>query len=181
MYHFIAFMCDVLGDSSSKERRTLQHLRDTTFAVAFPLAVYVARAFWSIYFVDRDLIFPEHLDKIFPPMFNHVMHTTVAIFMLIELFITYRQYPSRTVGMTAITCLIMSYTGWFFYIYAKYNAFVYPVFDHLSWPLRILFIACSVATADLLYIGGEKLNEVVCPKNKKKAKRSVTNGKSKNS
>ncbi|XP_041976511.1 androgen-induced gene 1 protein-like [Aricia agestis] len=179
VYYYVSFLCDFLADSSRK-RHMLHKIRDAMFAVAFPLAIFVAATFWSIYLVDRELIFPETLDNIFPPFFNQVMHTTVAIFIVIDLFITYREYPTRSVGFGLFMSIFLVYLVWTFYIFATCKAWVYPVFDHFTWPQRILFIVFSFVTGASFYIAGEKVNSMVCPK-RTKQKNVATNGKSKHS
>ena len=34
---------------------------------------FVAATFWGIYLMDRELIFPRALDKIFPSWLNHIL------------------------------------------------------------------------------------------------------------
>ena len=34
---------------------------------------FVVVTFWGLYAVDRELVFPKHLDKIVPMWLNHVM------------------------------------------------------------------------------------------------------------
>ncbi len=34
---------------------------------------FVVITFWAIYAVDRELVFPEHMDKLIPPWLNHIM------------------------------------------------------------------------------------------------------------
>ncbi|CAG5048379.1 unnamed protein product [Parnassius apollo] len=98
-YHTIAFLNDIFGsnDPSPKKKPLIRLIKDTLFSLAFPVAIYVSVAFWSIYAVDKDLIFPDSVEKLYPTWMNHVMHTTVSIFMFLELLMTYRNYPSRAV------------------------------------------------------------------------------------
>ncbi|KYQ90289.1 hypothetical protein DLAC_11750 [Tieghemostelium lacteum] len=48
--------------------------------------------FWSIYFVDRELIYPKYLDAIFPSYINHIQHTLPGIFAILELILVNHQY-----------------------------------------------------------------------------------------
>lgn len=41
------------------------------FALAFPMALIVSSSFWSIYAIDRELIFPVVLEKYYPTWLNH--------------------------------------------------------------------------------------------------------------
>ncbi|XP_023942362.1 androgen-induced gene 1 protein [Bicyclus anynana] len=174
VYHFVAFLNDVFGTNAQSPKKTpvIRQIKDTIFSLAFPTAIYVSIAFWSIYAIDKELIFPERISKLYHPALNHVMHTTVSLFIIIELFTSYRNYPSRKVGYMVTFSFYISYLVWFFIVYAKTGAWVYPVFQPLNWPMRFLFIILSVSGATGLYILGEKINNLVC----KTRKQSYTNG-----
>ena len=102
MYFMVAFVNDILGsESRTKEYSTAaQKLRDFMFSsLAFPTGVFVTVAFWSIYLVDRELIFPEELDEYFPPITNHMMHTTPLVSQIIELLLVFHVQPKRLYGL----------------------------------------------------------------------------------
>ena len=101
-YFLIAFVNDMIGsDSKTKERSSaFQKLRDFLFSsVAFPTGAFVTVAFWAIYLVDRKLIFPVQLDKYFPPITNHMMHTTPLISQALELIFIYHIQPKKAYGL----------------------------------------------------------------------------------
>ncbi|XP_039764781.1 androgen-induced gene 1 protein-like [Pararge aegeria] len=178
VYHFVAFLNDVFGTDarSPKKRPAIRQIKDTLFALVFPTAIYVSVAFWGIYFTDKELIFPERIEKLYHPALNHVMHTTVTVFIIIELFTSYRNYPSRNIGYLMTFSLYISYILWFFVIYAKTGAWVYPVFEPLNWPMRFVFIALSLVVASGLYILGEKVNNYVCKTRRQVYTNGTTNG-----
>lgn len=80
------------------------------------------------------------------------------IFILIELFILPRQYPSRKAAMTGIAIFSAIYLGWVFCIHANTNYWVYGVLEQLNWPLRIAFLAFSGLIPVAFYFVGEFLN-----------------------
>ena len=45
-------------------------------SIAFPYGLFVASVFWTLYAIDRELVFPEILDRFVSPALNHMMHTT---------------------------------------------------------------------------------------------------------
>ena len=48
--------------------------RDAWFAtLVFPLSLFVALSFWSIYSMDRELIFPKHMEQHVPAVYNHMV------------------------------------------------------------------------------------------------------------
>ena len=59
------------------ERGTLVRAEDFFFAsLSFPIGMFVGLAFWGLYAIDRELVFPLALDKIVPVWVNHALHTT---------------------------------------------------------------------------------------------------------
>ena len=102
MYFIIAFANDIFGtESRTKDSASgIQKVRDFLFSsVAFPTGFFVTAAFWSIYLVDRKLIFPVELDKYFPPITNHMMHTTPLVAQMLELLFIYHVQPKRIFGL----------------------------------------------------------------------------------
>ena len=102
VYFVVAFVNDILGsESRTKEYSTAaQKIRDFVFSsLAFPTGVFVTVAFWSIYLVDRKLIFPVELDKYFPPITNHMMHTTPLVSQILELLLVFHVQPKRLHGL----------------------------------------------------------------------------------
>ena len=52
--------------------------RDLIFSsAAFPIGIFSGCIFWSLFFVNRELVFPKWVDEFFPWWLNHLMHTTV--------------------------------------------------------------------------------------------------------
>ncbi|XP_050773768.1 uncharacterized protein LOC127031078 isoform X1 [Gopherus flavomarginatus] len=50
--------------------------RDFIFSVlVFPVGLFVAVTFWTLYAYDRELVYPKELDEINPPWLNHTMTT----------------------------------------------------------------------------------------------------------
>ncbi|XP_032638511.1 androgen-induced gene 1 protein-like isoform X5 [Chelonoidis abingdonii] len=48
--------------------------RDFIFSVlVFPVGLFVAVTFWTLYAYDRELVYPKELDEINPPWLNHTM------------------------------------------------------------------------------------------------------------
>ncbi len=68
--------------------------------------------FWTLYSIDRKLIFPEHMDAVIPVYVNHIMHTLPLGACLIDNILTRRSYPKFFDGFkyTAMTALL--YLAW---------------------------------------------------------------------
>ena len=108
--------------------KSLRGVRDLVFAsAAFPIGMFVGIIFWSIWAVDRELIFPKVLDQYFPAILNHLMHTTVIPLQLGQLLLVKHNFPSRSKGFTITATLCLGYLVWINYIYYMTGFWVYPV------------------------------------------------------
>lgn len=122
--------------------------------------MFVGLTFWGLYAIDRELIFPKLIDQFFPTWLNHLMHTNIMVFSLLELLTSYRQYPSRKVGLPILIVFMLSYLVWIHYIHSYTNKWVYPILNVLNLPSRIVFFAMNFVVVVALYILGEKINNI---------------------
>ncbi|XP_063358959.1 androgen-induced gene 1 protein-like [Cydia amplana] len=173
IYFTVSVLNDYIGTNVDhpKQSSILRSIKDKLFILAFPVALYVTSAFWGIYAIDKDLIFPDKIANAIPSWVNHTMHTLILLFILLELVITYRRYPSRFVGFSIVVCFNLTYTFWFHCIWYQTGVWVYPILDVLNWPARVGFVLSSITVAIGFYLLGEKLNRLVWTKvDKKKVK-----------
>ncbi|XP_026757321.2 androgen-dependent TFPI-regulating protein-like [Galleria mellonella] len=179
LYFCVSFLNDIIGTNEVAPKRTplIRNIKDILFSVAFPIALYVSVAFWGIYAIDKPLVFPEMLEKIFPAWLNHTMHTFITVFLIIELLVTKRNYPSRITGSTITIVFVVSYIIWMHVLHARTGAWPYPIFDVLNLPMRFVFCGFSTILGLGIYIVGEKLNSIVSPI----SKQYYSNGTSKKS
>ena len=92
LLQFIFFIVAVLANFVKSLRST----RDLIFAsAAFPIGMFVGIIFWTLYHIDRKLIFPVELDEYFPAILNHCMHTTVIPFQLGQMLLVKQVFPAR--------------------------------------------------------------------------------------
>ena len=79
-YFIVSFLNNIFG-SFSKDKLSssgLQKVRDYYFAtLAFPIGQFVGIIFWTLWHINRELVFPKAFDSIFPSYINHLMHTLV--------------------------------------------------------------------------------------------------------
>ena len=164
----IYFTISLLNSLIGTEGRTrassgyLQKLRDYLFAsLAFPIGVFVALMFWSLYFIDRRLIFPAKYDAYISEGMNHMLHTIVLPLQLIELVAVFHVYPRRRIGMALTSLGCAAYLTWVCIIAWQGGFWVYPVFKVLPPVQRFTFMfGCSVG-GGVLYIMGESLNNLI--------------------
>ncbi|CAG4942475.1 unnamed protein product [Parnassius apollo] len=167
VYFTIAVLNDIFGSNepTPSHKPIVRHIKDTVFsALAFPLALFVGITFWSLYAVDRELILPKALDPYFPVWLNHVMHSNIVLFILIELSTSFRMYPKKKNGLTILFSFMVCYVVWIHYIYFQTGSWVYPVLAVINWPLRVVFYLFSLGFIFSLYSLGEKLNRIVWSK-----------------
>ena len=92
LLQFIFFIVAMLANFVKSLRST----RDLIFAsAAFPIGMFVGIIFWTLYHIDRKLIFPVELDEFFPAILNHCMHTTVIPFQLGQMLLVKQVFPAR--------------------------------------------------------------------------------------
>lgn len=165
-YFTIAVLNDLFGSNASVEQKpVIRKIKDIVFcALAFPLAVFVATTFWGIYGIDRELILPRSMDPYFPLWLNHVMHTNILGFIVIELVSSFRTYPKRKLGLSILTLFMLCYVIWIHVIYFTSGGWVYPILAVLNWPLRIIFYVLSLFIVFGLYFVGEHLNKSIWSK-----------------
>ena len=76
------------------------------------LLQFVGVTFWSLMAIDRRLVLPESLDPYFPGWLNHMMHTNIMIFQLLELMSSSRKYPRRHYGCMTLFLFETAYLIW---------------------------------------------------------------------
>lgn len=104
---------------------------------------------------------------------NHVLHTNIVVFMILELFTSFRAYPKRSKGLTGLSAFIITYLVWL-HVVKHYSGFwVYPVLEVLQLPQRIVFFVALFAFTLCLYLFGEFMNNIVWEKELKLAHRKV--------
>lgn len=162
IYFGLSIVNDLFGSnvrpSERIKRTTLQRWRDNFLAaIVFPVGTFVVVTFWGIYAVDRELVYPKALDKVIPQWLNHIMHTTVLPFLLIEKFMIYHQYPSRKSGISTLLTFGAVYLIWILWIAYKADLWVYPILKVMQAHERVIFIAVLMALFISIYIVGESL------------------------
>ena len=163
-YFCLALLNDLFGtESKTKEESSrLQKSRDFLFStLAFPIGIFVPIIFWILFNLDRDLVFPADLDEVFPPITNHMMHTTPLPSQILELALVYHSYPSKKFGFPTIIVFCLSYVGWIFYIAYAGGPWVYGVLEVLSQSQRLMFVMGMSLFSVLLYSTGEICNNYV--------------------
>lgn len=123
-------------------------------AIVFPLSMMVVTAFWGLFLVDRELVMPKAIDPYFPSWLNHSVHSMIAVYSILEMFITYRPLPSLGKSISGLSLLNGLYIIWIHIVYSESGLWVYPILSKLALPYRIAFLLSNfVACVALLFVG----------------------------
>lgn len=164
VYHLLAFINDFMGTNEAEPKNPpmVRRIRDYIFATfAFPLGMNVTVLFWSLYSIDRELVFPSVMDPIYPWWLNHILHTNVFLFIAIEMLIEYHHYPSRKSELIGLSTFVVAYIGWVHIVKLVAGAWVYPVLNVLDIHHRIGFFVLSATIPIAFYFVGEFLNKEI--------------------
>lgn len=69
LYYIISLVNDFVGTNELVPKRppAIRKFKDWLLStLAFPVALNVGVTFWTLYAIDRELVFPKVLDPVFP-------------------------------------------------------------------------------------------------------------------
>jgi hypothetical protein len=156
VYFFLAFLNDVMPMSPAK--LMLAKFCDFIFTtVVFPLALFVVIAFWGIYAIDRELVYPVALDEFVPPFLNHCWHTFIGVGVFLEVLLVFHRYPPTSKAVTTVFTYSTAYIIWLVVILTVDNFWVYPFLRVMPPPVISVFFAASFFLAVGLYFFGKIL------------------------
>ncbi|VVC29469.1 Hypothetical protein CINCED_3A005717 [Cinara cedri] len=162
VYALVVDVFPMIFPTKSSIFETLCQVKYFFFAsIAFPLSMFVSTSFWSLWFIDRNLVMPKDIDLYFPQWLNQTMHTFVFVFACLEMVTAYRPYPARLYGMVTHISFQLSYLIWIHIVYSQCHIWVYPILTQLNLPLRCLFFLGTFVYTSVLYVIGEYFNKLV--------------------
>ncbi|XP_049947689.1 androgen-dependent TFPI-regulating protein-like [Schistocerca serialis cubense] len=163
-YYTVCILQDTLELKSNNHLQHMNHyirkLNSYIFqAFVFPLSPAISLVFWSIYLIDRELVFPKILDQCFSVWLNHGLHTVSSVSVFTEMFITSNWYTiSRRKAVWGITASQVAYAICFFSTYYFDGVWLYPIFITSTWPLRISLVLLIYVWTLVTYTFGEYLS-----------------------
>ena len=164
LFYFCICLLDAIARSNDKAKgktqvSLLQRFRDILFStLALPLAILVTTSFWAIYGVDRELICPSFLDKLYPLFVNHMVHTTCMVSQLIEMIMVFHVFPSTETGIRTTIGFFLTYLTWILYLALNKGVWIYPILQKLSAFGRTVFIIVFGVVGGALFVVGKTLN-----------------------
>ncbi|XP_072175952.1 androgen-induced gene 1 protein-like [Diadema setosum] len=161
-YFFFSFFTDVVDlvtrDNKSSVTKYLIAIRDWFLcAVAFPIALVVVSMFWSLWSIDRQLVFPKELDEYFPMWLNHVLHTYLLPILVVDMWIVKHKCPPRVFGLLGLFTVAALYLVWILFLGFVKEIWVYPVLRVLNGAHFALFVVFVTVFPVPLYFFGERL------------------------
>lgn len=161
-YFLVSLINDFVGSNEAglKDRPLIRKIKDFFFTTfAFPLAMNVSIQFWVMYNIDRRTVFPEEVDSFFPSWLNHIEHSLIALFIMVELIVLHREYPSRKEGLGGLLIFLVAYLAWMHVTRYFAGRWAYPIVDALNIPGRIGFFTLGIIFPVLMYFLGEYLSK----------------------
>ncbi|XP_006024150.2 androgen-induced gene 1 protein-like [Alligator sinensis] len=137
-------------------------LKDFIFSVlVFPVGLFVAITFWTLYAYDRELVYPKELDEVNPSWLNHTMHTTILPLLLIELVSCPHKYPHKLKGIIGLSIFGSSYLTWIIWVNHASGIWVYPILEVLGRAGKaLLFFTCYLEMVGFYFLG-DKLTKLL--------------------
>jgi hypothetical protein len=135
----------------------VQQFLGVLYAVVTPISIFVTISFWSLFFIDRDLIYPVIIEKLIPSWYNHAVHTAVGLTPLLEAIVHPPSPAKRRHAIPLYLALFVSYLVWIHVIFYKSGHWVYPVLKVLPDIYRYAFLVVSSVVALIFFWFVEKI------------------------
>ncbi|CAB3241706.1 unnamed protein product [Arctia plantaginis] len=150
----VALYSDILTLKNLKHRgyrlpKMVTDCRDLLYTIlVWPATVLVVTMFWSFWFYDRNLLYPEDIDLAISSVSNHIMHTSIFFIALWEMMFRPRVPPrSHTWHLLSVMGIGVIYFGTVVGVYVFKGVFVYPIFGHLMGTIYFYLFFAGIATA----------------------------------
>ncbi|KAL7985624.1 hypothetical protein Chor_004194, partial [Crotalus horridus] len=126
-------------------------IRDFIFsAFVFPVGLFVAVAFWGLYAIDRELVYPKELDEINPDWLNHTMSW---LYVHISILLDGKEYWDLA------SLQLYTYHGRIIWIHHVAGIWAYPVLGVLGLLGKAMFLSIAVCIMFIFYFVGEHLTK----------------------
>ncbi|KAH9639526.1 hypothetical protein HF086_006499 [Spodoptera exigua] len=162
-YFSLAFTCDLLTITGREHlvSKNIRRFRQTFFStLIFTVAAVSSLAAKSL---NRELLFPEFIDKIFSFKSNFIMHFCILPAALWELAFLPRPVPKShryNIGILVLLCIV--YTSVVLHTYSQRGLFPYPIFTMTYGTIYFpIFLAVVFLLGLALYFAQWKLHSLI--------------------
>ena len=161
-YFFLMTICALCECFTIKTTKLNMFCNFVFCSFAFPLGVFVFTSFWGIYAVDRELIWPKRLELIVPIYQNHIRHTLPMIGVLLDLFVSPKQYETSVLkGFMPLQIGIMCYSCWVIVVKYVTNVWAYGVLEIMTYTQLFFFYVVLNILIGFLFLIGKKINSIL--------------------
>ncbi|XP_052743097.1 androgen-dependent TFPI-regulating protein isoform X2 [Bicyclus anynana] len=152
-----------LDKQSSSLGTKIKYWRDVIFCgMVLPFTMFVSGMFWTVYAIDRELVFPKIYDSVVPWWFNHCVHTNIMVVLLVETLLQARRHPTnRRLEMILFWSVALSYAVVYYTIYFVTDRWLYQVFGVMNWWQVCLYQLFIWAITYVFYIIQFPINRLV--------------------
>ncbi|KAM3955399.1 androgen-dependent TFPI-regulating protein-like [Aphomia sociella] len=180
-YAICGLICDILTLKNSSRKdydlpKFLKGFRDTLFAgIVWPATLLVFAFFWTVYLIDRSLIFPTFLDEIVSVTSNHIMHTAILPIALWEILFQPRSVPKSHIKNIFFMALYFGlYLAVLIYTYIERRRWIYPVFQKIYGTIYFYIVIGFIVLLCLTfyYLQWPLTRKIWGPMKKEKSKKA---------
>lgn len=164
IYYFLMVFSHLIGvvPALGKISTKVRNLADILFStIAIPFGLTVTISFWSLYAIDRELIYPSWIDKVIPLWMNHALHTFNSVLPLIDMVFCNHKFPSWSLSSVCILLYLLAYGVCLFGTYYTHGRWLYPIFDKLSNAEIGYYSLGNTVAVFLLYALARGLNHLI--------------------
>ncbi|XP_045528691.1 androgen-dependent TFPI-regulating protein-like isoform X1 [Pieris brassicae] len=131
LYDFLEWAGKHNGNLGTK----IHYWRDVLFCgCVLPFTLFVSSMFWTVYAIDRELVFPKIYDDVIPWWFNHCVHTNILVVLALETLLQPRRKPTdEKVEVTIYWSVALMYAVVYYTIYFTTHRWLYQVFGVMTW------------------------------------------------
>ncbi|XP_028177807.1 androgen-dependent TFPI-regulating protein-like [Ostrinia furnacalis] len=147
MYAAFGIYCDLksLKDDADHGKLTkyMKYRQYVFGALLCPSSMFIVNIFWPIFLYDRNLIYPEYIDRAFPDESNYIMHIAILPVVLWELIFLPRKIPiSHRKYIVFFSMVYVAYLLRIFHVNANHGLWPYPILEKIQGTIffPILFI-----------------------------------------
>ncbi|XP_034838698.1 androgen-dependent TFPI-regulating protein-like isoform X2 [Maniola hyperantus] len=113
----------------------IKYWRDVIFCgMVLPFTLFVTGMFWTVYAIDRELVFPKIYDEVVPWWFNHCVHTNITVVLVVETLLQARRHPTnQRLELILYWIVAFAYAIVYYTIYFVTDRWLYQVFGVMNW------------------------------------------------
>ncbi|XP_052754308.1 androgen-dependent TFPI-regulating protein-like [Galleria mellonella] len=137
-------MLEWLEKHESRFANNVRYWRDVVFCgLVVPFTLFVSGMFWSVYAIDRELVFPKVYDTIIPTWFNHCVHTNISVVVVVETLLQPRRHATnRSLELILSNSVSVLYAAVYYCIFFFAGRWLYPLFGIMTWWQVCVFQCC---------------------------------------